>query len=219
MLYKQSSNQAKSIGFTLAEVLIVLAIIGVIASMTIPALISGTNDTELQTAAKKAYAEMSDAVLQMSNDHSGDFSSYITTVNSFKPDFMQYFNVIKDCNWSDCVPSEAPSTIYKNLAMKNARTSQIFDHGQFELANGMTVLIGNDGTMLLISIDVNGYQKKPNVFGKDLFMFQILNNQLVPMGVPGSYLAVPSTHCSTTSANLSNGLGCTAIMLSNQSYY
>lgn len=36
---------------------------------------------------------------------------------------------------------------------------------------------------ILISVDVNGYSKKPNRLGKDLFMFQVSDTgKLLPMG-------------------------------------
>lgn len=43
-------------GFTLAEVLITLGIIGVVAAMTMPALINATKNAELKTASKKGYS-------------------------------------------------------------------------------------------------------------------------------------------------------------------
>lgn len=42
-------------GFTLAEVLIVLMVIGAIATMTIPSLMKGITETQWKTAYKKAY--------------------------------------------------------------------------------------------------------------------------------------------------------------------
>ena len=47
--------------FTLAEVLITLGIIGVVASMTLPALINQTRAKELQTGLKKAYSVLQTA--------------------------------------------------------------------------------------------------------------------------------------------------------------
>lgn len=49
-------------GFTLAEVLITLAIIGVVAALTIPSVIVRTQQQEFKTAAKKAYSVLSQAV-------------------------------------------------------------------------------------------------------------------------------------------------------------
>ena len=47
--------------FTLAEVLITLVIIGVIAAMTIPTLMNNTNNQELVSRLKKTYSELSQA--------------------------------------------------------------------------------------------------------------------------------------------------------------
>ena len=48
-------------GFTLAEVLITLVIIGVIAALTIPALMNKTNEQETVVAVKKAYSVLGQA--------------------------------------------------------------------------------------------------------------------------------------------------------------
>ena len=49
-------------GFTLAEVLVTLGIIGVVAAMTIPTLIQEHQKRALATATKKFYSTMSQAV-------------------------------------------------------------------------------------------------------------------------------------------------------------
>ena len=55
-------------GFTLAEVLITLGIIGVVAAMTIPSLINAAQGKELETAFKKAYSVLTQAVLIMERE-------------------------------------------------------------------------------------------------------------------------------------------------------
>ena len=52
----------KKNGFTLAEVLITLAIIGVVATMTLPALMSNTQEQQAKTAYKKAINTLTEAV-------------------------------------------------------------------------------------------------------------------------------------------------------------
>ncbi len=54
-------NTKKFIAFTLAETLIVMGIIGVVAALTIPNLNSSTNGLEQVTKIKKTYAELSEA--------------------------------------------------------------------------------------------------------------------------------------------------------------
>ena len=53
----------KRFGFTLAEVLITLGIIGVVAAMTIPTLVSNTQGAQFKTAYKKALSSLNQAVL------------------------------------------------------------------------------------------------------------------------------------------------------------
>ena len=50
-------------GFTLAEVLITLGIIGVVAAMTMPTLINSTQGAQYKTAYKKALSVLSQAVV------------------------------------------------------------------------------------------------------------------------------------------------------------
>ena len=88
--------------------------------------------------------------------------------------------------------------------------------------DGMTVFIRNStfsNGALFISVDVNGYKKKPNKAGHDLFMFQINNKgNLVPMGTANTYY--PSTSlCAEGSNSSENGFGCTAKALSDPNYF
>lgn len=64
-------------GFTLAEVLITLGIIGVVAAMTIPTLISNTNGAQFKTAYKKALSTLNQAVLMNIAMEDYDFSSLV----------------------------------------------------------------------------------------------------------------------------------------------
>ena len=52
----------KSLAFTLAEVLITLAIIGVVAAMTIPSVIVNTNQSEFKTGLKKAVSVLNQSI-------------------------------------------------------------------------------------------------------------------------------------------------------------
>ena len=55
-------------GFTLAEVLITLGIIGVVAAMTIPTLVSKSQQRQHVVAWRKAYAEIYHALRLMQAD-------------------------------------------------------------------------------------------------------------------------------------------------------
>ncbi len=67
---------ARRFGFTLAEVLITLTIIGVIAAMTIPTLLSNTSDQEYKTGLKKAISTINQAITMQYALEGTDMSDY-----------------------------------------------------------------------------------------------------------------------------------------------
>lgn len=170
-------------GFTLTEILITLLIIGVVAAITIPVLVTNIQDWQFKETAKEAFSKASQAIQQMKQDNGGDLTYYYGNTNSFKPIFMTYFKIIKDCNWSGCVASSTSSTVYKSLH-GDAGFTCYMSGGQFITNDGIFWGIQNNSVygVIYITVDVNGYTKGPNVFGRDTFIFQLLNDNLVPMG-------------------------------------
>ena len=63
------SGQAARLGFTLAEVLVTLGIIGVVSAMTVPALMQNHQRKTYVTQLHKVYNEMSQAFVQYQNDN------------------------------------------------------------------------------------------------------------------------------------------------------
>lgn len=55
--------------FTLAEVLITLGIIGIVAAMTLPSIIQKNNNKVVETRLKKFYSAMNQAILMAENDY------------------------------------------------------------------------------------------------------------------------------------------------------
>ena len=214
-------RQVGRIGFTLAEVLITLGIIGVVAAMTIPTLMNYTQDKEFKEAAKEAFSKSSQAIQQMKNDEGGTLSGYgINNAGLFKPVFMKYFKVIKDCNLSDCVAGSYTSDVYTSLSGDPADT-QNGAEGQFVTSDGMFFNIQDSiYSGIYIIVDVNGYSKKPNIYGRDTFVFQIVNDNLLPMGANGTQLS-SSWYCDKGDAhNLtsSQGLGCMYNVMKGANY-
>ena len=89
-------------GFTLAEVLITLGIIGVVAAMTMPTLLNSTNGAQYRTAYKKALSVLSQAVVL--NVALDDYDLSQATVSSSTDTssaslyslFRNRMNVVKD---------------------------------------------------------------------------------------------------------------------------
>ena len=62
-------------GFTLAEVLITLGIIGVVAAMTIPTLIANTNSSKFASQFKKSLSTLNQAALMATAQHDSDYGT------------------------------------------------------------------------------------------------------------------------------------------------
>ena len=89
--------------FTLAEVLITLGIIGVVAAMTLPTLVNNSRNQECRAGLKTGYALISAAITKMQADElstrSGDYAS-----RQFTSVFRDYFKLSnKGGNYQDCV--------------------------------------------------------------------------------------------------------------------
>ncbi len=80
--------RTKKFGFTLAEVLITLGIIGVVAAMTIPTLISNTNSAKFKSQYKKTLSTLNQAALMGTAQYDLDYASITTACGggTDKPD-------------------------------------------------------------------------------------------------------------------------------------
>ena len=227
----------KRAAFTLAEILITLGIIGIVAAMTLPSLIQNVRNRQLESALKKNASVIAQALDMYRAENGVSIVSNLHT-HEFKPEIIKYFNILKDCGFgynddSACIKnygssnSDKNSNTYKNFSGTASIDLSWFDDGQFVLTDGSLILLENnnnlDGTPgnIYISIDVNGYNKRPNRLGQDLFMFQVNNEgKLLPMGVDGSnFYSANDTYCSKSSTHKDNGAGCTYKALSDSSFW
>lgn len=201
-------------GFTLAEVLITLAIIGVVAALTIPSVVKNYKATELESQFKKAYSEASQAVLRMQVQEGGEAYNFSDDVNEFRNKFMEYFSVLNYCKTSCFDPD-----IYKTYN-RNSASTHLFIRS-FIVKNGMVFSFhkGPNTNNIYISVDINGYKKSPNLWGHDVFTFYVLpqNQVLKPCG-PGKPEGSGAV-CNKDSASGYNGLGCAEVALSDKNYF
>lgn len=95
MLYTRNFTIDARFGFTLAEVLITLGIIGVVAAMTIPTLITNYQKRETLTRLKSAYAQPQQAIKlsESDNDELGGWD--LTTRDWFDRYLAPYLKVTK----------------------------------------------------------------------------------------------------------------------------
>jgi prepilin-type N-terminal cleavage/methylation domain-containing protein len=160
-------------GFTLAEVLITLLIIGVVASLVIPALIGDTQQAELKVGLKKAVATLNQAlalsIAQDSTDATG-FASGGSTSNLMNL-FANKINVISNNGTNTITTADGSQfTFYtKAVTSCDASTSTVDD-------------IPTASCYVLV--DVNG-TKKPNTLSasgafKDQYYLIIRQKTVVP---------------------------------------
>ena len=224
--WEQKSRKA---AFTMAEVLITLGIIGIVASMTLPSLYIKNQNKALEASLKKNYSVLQQALDMYQAQNGFRLKSDDLDTHELKPAILPYFNVLNDCgvgtelSGKACIPNteENKSNIYKSYN-GNTITLAVFDDGQFVLNDGSLILLENVryGYGVLISVDVNGYNKRPNRWGHDLFTFQLMKDgELLPMGAPETQWHNENTYCSTTSTNNMNGAGCTYKALTDKDYF
>ena len=157
-------------GFTLAEVLITLGVIGVVASLTLPAVISRYKVQETSARLKKFYSIMSQAILLSEIDNGPieywEKDSMATNENG---GFDQAANNIIAEEFFDKYLVNYMKVIKRGYTTINGR--KLF---QIYLPDGISVIIGNGGCIDLM-VDTNG-DKKPNFLGYDKFVFLICPN-------------------------------------------
>lgn len=203
-----------------------LMIIGVIASLTIPGLVSSTEKKELETGFKKAYTSVSGGLERMEMVKGPYRRSYYPD-GTFGPEFAKYFNLAKFCGHrgEGCsgYSSEYELDNYKTYSKKRKITSTLLDDWQFVTADGMQLLFENNGVLtspIMISVDVNGPQKKPNAWGHDLFTFQLMDDgSILPMGSAGTQFTDMNTYCSDTSTDAVNGISCAYKAMTDEDYW
>lgn len=230
-------NLQKNFGFTLAEVLITLGIIGVIAAMTLPSLVAHKTGKELEAALKKNYSVASQALMSLNYDQGAIMGGNTYEYNTFKPLYIKYFKTAKDCQTSSCVNYSTVTDAdgnqdnwyianYKTYSRKRNVSTDFFDDGQFVLQDGSFYIIENPHQsshgkyQVYISIDVNGYHKRPNAWGQDLFTFQVRDDgKLLPMGADGTDYTDKDQYCSPSSNSPLNGIACTYDALYDKSFF
>lgn len=158
-------------GFTLAEVLITLGIIGIVAALTIPSMMSNYKKKQTAVQLKKAYSDISQA-LKLSEVSNGEFKNWEYTVETNEQstlDFMNKYIVPYVKNIKHCDSGKSRKC---GMSVSSSGQNYIFNNGV-----GFSILAGIN---IPILIDLNG-PKKPNIIGQDVFYFNINEKgQLIP---------------------------------------
>ncbi len=217
--------------FTLAEVLITLAIIGVVAAMTIPTLMTSYKEKTTVSHLNKLYATLANA-LQLSIAEYGPVSTWGLNSTNANVDedgnilldytgarlianrLMKHMRVLKVCevgeickNVKECFLDNTCSEV-KPLAAEYEGTIFILQDGTL-VSMGWTQTNGQFDIRFTLPTNGTAYH------GKSIFYFHYENDRLYPDGWKGA----PGNNTFENRCNVGtnqNGRGCTAWVIQNK---
>ena len=216
--------------FTLAEVLITLGIIGIVAAITIPSLIKQYQRIVLETQFNKAVSNLHQAVKLWQEAETEDlYSLYYDPIDrdgvELRNAFFKYikgsFNPNRQTSELNDYYTSAKGSKTKAHYCPAASCVHPYIHGYTGLDGIMYNLSTRDGQFNFL-IDINGYDKGPNKWGIDLFDFDYNeNNVLYNKDSCGSYWVCcayfPDKCKNGTNAN--DGMSCTACAVKDKDYF
>ena len=179
-------------GFTLAEVLVTLGIIGVVSAMTVPTLVQNYQRKSYVTQLHKVYNELGQACERYVSDNgyvSLRESRLINNQAEMARFVTTYFKVTKDCgnryydsNGNKCYPK----------TFSSLDGTEVTDVSPGEDTNGDGVVDENDkvhssswfneldrnAIVMQVETDINGPQG-PNITGRDIFTMDVRSDCMV----------------------------------------
>ena len=227
-----ANNTSKKVAFTLAEVLITLGIIGVVAAMTLPTLINNAQNKQLEVAFKKSYSALSQIAQRVAlEDYGGQIPD--DALGESLGYYAKYLNG-KRCTGTaeNGCPANANGDNYCNFMYKTYKDFS----GKVSapcLGNDYVVNVVSGSTFYFdfageaeniygkqfVVIDVNGWQKRPNKLGHDLFLFSISRDGKITAGGADTSFYPKSGYCNSSTTFSRNGYGCTINAINEKDYF
>ena len=222
------ARKSRRIAFTLAEVLITLGIIGVVAALTLPSVINNFREKATVAKVKKFYSIISQAHLQAleekgtpDNWNIGGFlneEGAKNLINAWAP----YLKITKICG--------STRGCYKNVVYKDLSGNPRYNIDNAKpfakaiLADGFLIDTqalspaywdGYNGKVYgAVHVDING-KSGPNTYGKDHFRFYVTDKAIVPSGVNTTMTYNFHNACLNNVMDM-QGTACTAWVLYNE---
>lgn len=220
-----------SFGFTLAEVLITLGVIGIVAAMTIPTIVQKTSTLQTVSKLKKGYSTLKSAVDSTIQDQGTPDNWFDPAAPGFDKtsteNMLNYLNLryAKNCGTTaGC----GPDGFYKYVGGNNWTPFKIDTNiGKAMLADGSILYalfwssscaesFPSSGWCGSYYLDINGIDS-PNQIGVDTFEFRLYKSGLKAAGTQVDGLTPFSVSCKTALTNsATTGNGCTAWVLYNE---
>lgn len=219
-------------GVTLAEILITLGAIGVIAAITMPNLINAYKAHQLHSQFLKSYSLITQVAQSMRNEEIdyeslqamyGDSYYWFGTYKIFK----QYTKYSIDCGTNTTETthkycSKKSTNIhkeYKTLFGNYKIDPDMISSGELILPDGTTLLFNRNST---VAIDLNGFANPPNRAGYDLFFFRYANGNYLPEGFAGTLFSVErNNYACNISKDIQglNGVSCAQKAATQNDYF
>lgn len=173
----------KNKAFTLAETLVVMGIIGVVAALTIPNLSSSTANKENVARVQKAYSTINEAFERVQAEYGNiqrwplrDFGWNGNNDTDFFANRMsEYLKVSKNCARNANQGCMASSVKYLNGTSTTSGYSAVTDADtsayKMILADGTGLAIQVVSGSIFMNVDIDGPRKGSGTIGKDWFRF------------------------------------------------
>lgn len=180
-------RNTKILGFSLSEALIAVAVIGIIAAITVPNVISSFQKQSMIALLQKTYLELGQNLIILRTEaYNKTFYQSIlslqgrTIANTAGRFFIgdannkPYYSIAKDCG-TTAQPCFAAS--YSNI---NGNKTEAFSCSTgynviIKSGTAMCIVPANDGNPAVVYVDVNG-SDNPNIGGRDMFTFYIYDD-------------------------------------------
>ena len=220
------------LAFTLAEVLIILGIIGIVATLTLSTVINNTQNKQLETLFKKS----SSSLLQISQrvvleDYGGQIPD--NELWTSLEHYAKYLNGTHCVGTSDggCPANSGTNYCtfmnnnYKDFSGKvvagclgNDYVVNVIDGSTYYFDYANPVEINNFGRQQVV-VDINGWKKGPNKLGHDMFLFQINRDGKIVLGGDVGSCYSKERYCTLNSSSSNNGYGCTIKAVNEKDYF
>ncbi len=177
----------KSFGFTLSEALIAIAIVGIVAAITVPNLMASYQKQTMITLLQKTYTELGQNLTILSTEaYNKTFYQSLLSLqgrsveNTAGKFFLgdtnnkPYYSVLKDC---ETTAQPCFATSYSNINGDSTQNFSCNDGYNVILKSGvaMCLIPADAGNPAKVYVDVNG-QDEPNIGGRDMFTFYIYDD-------------------------------------------
>lgn len=170
--------------FTLAEVLITLGIIGVVAALVMPGVIANHKKQKTISGLREIYSILSQAARRAEYDNGSEIENWdmnLPPQQFAQKYFVPYLKVAKTCTTmaQGCWKVDGFNGYYDLAKTKILNMTPY----SIVLANGMTlgfaapISMGGNYAHIIVA-DINGGANKPNMLGYDVFPFYVFSSTL-----------------------------------------